>query len=67
MYLNLLIVLLSMLMVTYVSIKDDKEDVTYIFDEYGILTSIKTKTGFESRINYDEYGFITNIDMETNK
>lgn len=47
----------------YVSIKDDKEDVTYIFDEYGILTSIKTKTGFESRINYDEYGFITNIDM----
>ena len=23
----------------YVSIKDDKEDVTYIFDEYGILTS----------------------------
>ena len=25
----------------YVSIKDDKEDVTYIFDEYGILTSIK--------------------------
>lgn len=47
----------------YVSIKDNKEDVTYIFDEYGILTSIKTKTGFESRINYDEYGFITNIDM----
>ena len=32
-----------MLMVTYVSIKDDKEDVTYIFDEYGILTSIKRK------------------------
>ena len=47
----------------YVSIKDNKEDVTYIFDEYGILTSIKTKTGFELRINYDEYGFITNIDM----
>lgn len=47
----------------YVSIKDNKEDVTYIFDEYGILTSIKTKTGFELRINYDEYGFITNIDI----
>ena len=49
----------------YVSIYDRRTEQTYIFDEYGTLTSIKTKNGFESKINYDEFGWIQSVTLGT--
>ena len=46
-----------------VSIYDIRTELTYVFDEYGMLSSIQTKNGFESVINYDEYGWIKDIDL----
>ena len=47
----------------YVSIYDKRTELTYKFDEYGTLTHIVTKTGFESRINYDDYGAIKSVSL----
>ena len=46
-----------------VSIYDRRTELTYKFDEYGTLTSIVTKTGFESKINYDKFGWIESVTL----
>lgn len=46
-----------------VSIYDRRTELTYKFDEYGTLTSVVTKTGFESKINYDKYGWIESVTL----
>ena len=44
-------------------IYDKTDDITYIFNEYGILYQIKTLNGFISQIYYDDYGMIDYIQI----
>lgn len=50
-----------------VEIYDKTDDMTYIFDEYGMLSKIKTINGFVSQIHYDGYGMIDYIQIGKKK
>lgn len=46
---------------------DRTDDMTYIFNEYGMLSQIKTHNGFISQIYYDDYGMIDYIQIGKKK
>ncbi len=48
-------------------IYDKTDDMTYIFNEYGMLYQIRTHNGFISQIYYDDYGMIDYIQIGKKK